>query len=91
MTFSRPGGLETETGALGNQRYPVGMSGDVLQDYASLAFEVEYTPQASNVLFGYFSHTIGGFHLGAGIRGDGDTYHAAIVPQFWCSNEQRTA
>jgi len=38
----------------------------------TLEFEVQMTPMAANVLFGYWSHDIGGFHNGNGSPGDGD-------------------
>jgi len=59
-------------GGLGNHRYPIGFSGDTFQAFLTLEFEVQMTPMAANVLFGYWSHDIGGFHNGNGSPGDGD-------------------
>jgi alpha-glucosidase len=47
-------------GGLGNHRYQVGFSGDVLSDWSSLAFQPYFTATAANVGFGYWSHDIGG-------------------------------
>lgn len=62
----------TRYGGLGAHRYPVGFSGDAQQNYATLQYQVEMTPTASNVLFGWWSHDIGGFHNGTGYKGDED-------------------
>jgi alpha-glucosidase (family GH31 glycosyl hydrolase) len=43
-------------GGLGTHRYGVGFSGDAPQSYHTLQMQVEMTPKASNVLFGYWSH-----------------------------------
>jgi len=59
-------------GGLGNHRYPIGFSGDTFQAFLTLNYLVEMTPTAANVLFGYWSHDIGGFHSGNGSPGDGD-------------------
>ena len=56
-------------GGLGTHRYGVGFSGDAPQSYDTLAVQVQMTSQASNVLFGYWSHDIGGFHNGTVIPG----------------------
>jgi alpha-glucosidase len=55
LVFSRWGGL-------GNHRYPIGFSGDTFSNWQSLAFQPYFTATAGNVLFGYWSHDIGG-HL----------------------------
>lgn len=55
--FSRWGGL-------GNQRYPIGFSGDSHVTWASLAFQPYFTATASNVAFGWWSHDIGGHMAG---------------------------
>jgi len=47
-------------GGLGNHRYPVGFSGDVVPSWASLNFQVYFTSTAANVGYGYWSHDIGG-------------------------------
>eukprot|EP00300_Choanocystis_sp_HF-7_P002858 c1216_g1_i1.p1 GENE.c1216_g1_i1~~c1216_g1_i1.p1 ORF type:complete len:964 (-),score=198.23 c1216_g1_i1:80-2971(-) len=48
-------------GGLGNHRYPVGFSGDVYPNWESLAYQPYMTRESANVLFGYWSHDIGGF------------------------------
>jgi alpha-glucosidase (family GH31 glycosyl hydrolase) len=47
-------------GGLGNHRYQIGFSGDVISTWESLAFQTYFTATASNVGFGYWSHDIGG-------------------------------
>ncbi len=54
--FSRWGGL-------GNHRYPIGFSGDTVISWESLAYQPFFTATAANVLYGWWSHDIGG-HLG---------------------------
>ncbi|OAQ41998.1 hypothetical protein A5893_02435 [Pedobacter psychrophilus] len=49
-------------GGFGNHRYQIGFSGDAVISWESLAFEPYFTATASNVLYGYWSHDIGG-HL----------------------------
>jgi len=53
-------------GGLGNHRYQVGFSGDATITWKSLEFQPYFTSTASNVLYGYWSHDIGG-HLGDSI------------------------
>ena len=53
-------------GGLGNHRYQVGFSGDATITWKSLEFQPFFTSTASNVLYGYWSHDIGG-HLGDSI------------------------
>jgi len=53
-------------GGLGNHRYQIGFSGDATISWASLEFQPYFTATASNVLYGYWSHDIGG-HLGDSI------------------------
>lgn len=67
LTFSRYGGL-------GNHRAPIGFSGDVFQHELSLDFELRMTPVAANVMFGWISHDIGGFHA------DGTTVVGGACP-----------
>ena len=55
--FSRWGGL-------GNQRYPIGFSGDTVVSWASLAFQPYMTATAANVAYGWWSHDIGGHMRG---------------------------
>jgi alpha-glucosidase len=56
MIYSRWGGL-------GNHRYPIGFSGDTYATWSALQFQPFFTATASNVLFGWWSHDIGG-HMG---------------------------
>lgn len=53
LFFSRFGGL-------GAGRYPVGFSGDTVSVWESLAFQPWFTSTAANVLYGHWSHDIGG-------------------------------
>lgn len=53
LCFSRFGGL-------GAGRYPVGFSGDTFSTWTSLAYQPYFTATAANVLYGYWSHDIGG-------------------------------
>lgn len=57
LIFSRWGGP-------GAGRYPIGFSGDTHAAWESLAFQPEFTATAANVLYGYWSHDIGG-HFGS--------------------------
>lgn len=57
LIFSRWGGL-------GNHRYQIGFSGDTFCNWPSLAFQPYFTATASNVLYGYWSHDIGGHQPG---------------------------
>lgn len=47
-------------GGLGNQRYQIGFSGDVVINWKSLAYQPWFTATAANVGFGFWSHDIGG-------------------------------
>jgi len=47
-------------GGLGNHRYQIGFSGDVVSVWESLAFQPKFTATAANVGYGYWSHDIGG-------------------------------
>ncbi len=51
-------------GGLGNHRYEIGFSGDVISVWPSLAFQPYFTATAANVGFGYWSHDIGGHITG---------------------------
>ncbi|WP_334168086.1 TIM-barrel domain-containing protein [Phocaeicola paurosaccharolyticus] len=51
-------------GGLGNHRYQVGFSGDTFISWESLDYQIYFNSTASNVLYGYWSHDIGG-HQGA--------------------------
>jgi len=56
-------------GGVGTHRYGVGFSGDSPQHWLMLKFQVHMTPMAANVLFGFWSHDIGGFHNGTVVPG----------------------
>ena len=60
-------------GGLGNHRYQVGFSGDAVISWESLAYQPYFTSTASNVLYGYWSHDIGG-HLPKGEPIDPEMY-----------------
>lgn len=47
-------------GGLGNHRYQVGFSGDTYTRWASLRYQPYFNHTASNVLYGYWSHDLGG-------------------------------
>lgn len=47
-------------GGLGNHRYQIGFSGDSFITWESLKFLPYFNATASNVLYGYWSHDIGG-------------------------------
>ena len=53
VIFSRWGGP-------GNQRYPIGFSGDTYISWKSLAFQPYFTASAANAAYGWWSHDIGG-------------------------------
>jgi hypothetical protein len=55
--FSRWGGM-------GSHRYPIGFSGDTVVSWDSLKFQPYFTSTASNVLYGWWSHDIGGHCMG---------------------------
>ncbi len=55
----------------GNQRYPIGFSGDSVVSWESLAFQPYFTATASNVGYGWWSHDIGGHMYGIE---DGELY-----------------
>lgn len=57
LNFSRYGGP-------GSGRYPVGFSGDTHSTWESLAFQPYFTSTASNILYGTWSHDIGGHQPG---------------------------
>jgi alpha-glucosidase (family GH31 glycosyl hydrolase) len=50
-------------GGLGNHRYQIGFSGDTFITWASLEYQPYFTNAASNVLYAYWSHDIGGHIL----------------------------
>jgi alpha-glucosidase (family GH31 glycosyl hydrolase) len=47
-------------GGLGNHRYQIGFTGDVVPSWNSLNFQVYFTATAANVGYGFWSHDIGG-------------------------------
>lgn len=47
-------------GGLGNHRYQIGFSGDAYSTWEALAFQPYFTATAANVLYGWWSHDIGG-------------------------------
>ncbi|MDE7396810.1 MAG: alpha-xylosidase, partial [Muribaculum sp.] len=49
-------------GGLGNHRYQIGFSGDTFTTWETLDYQPYFNNTASNVLYGYWSHDIGG-HL----------------------------
>ena len=56
-----PSNIAYRYGGLGNHRTPTGFSGDTLRKWSTLEYEIWFTPRASNVGFGWWSHDIGGF------------------------------
>jgi alpha-glucosidase (family GH31 glycosyl hydrolase) len=56
LIFSRFGGI-------GSGRYPVGFSGDTVISWKSLQIQPYFTATASNILYGFWSHDIGGHML----------------------------
>src|ERR1017187_4073222 len=52
-------------GGLGNHRYQIGLSGDTVSVWESLAFQPWFTATAANVGYAYWSHDIGGHMPGA--------------------------
>jgi alpha-glucosidase (family GH31 glycosyl hydrolase) len=47
-------------GGLGNHRYQVGFSGDVVPSWDTLSFQPRFTATAANVGYGFWSHDLGG-------------------------------
>ncbi len=66
-------------GGLGNHRYQVGFSGDSIISWASLAFQPRFTATASNVLYGYWSHDLGGHTF----RDESDPATRRIDPELY--------
>ena len=48
-------------GGLGNHRYQIGFSGDVVGSWDTLSLQPRFTATAANVGFGFWSHDLGGF------------------------------
>lgn len=66
-------------GGLGNHRYQIGFSGDAVISWESLDFLPYFNSTASNVLYGYWSHDIGGhFYLQNNIPVDPQLYTRAM-------------
>ena len=66
-------------GGLGNHRYQIGFSGDSYATWESLSFLPYFNSTASNVLYGYWSHDIGGHQVrryGMGV--DSELYTRAM-------------
>ncbi|MBP3726900.1 MAG: DUF5110 domain-containing protein [Bacteroidaceae bacterium] len=49
-------------GGLGNHRYQIGFSGDAIISWQSLNYQPYFNTTAANVLYGYWSHDIGGHY-----------------------------
>ena len=60
-------------GGLGQQRYPVGFSGDTFQHFLTLQWEAETVASAANVVFPYWSYDIGGYMCSASDNCDANT------------------
>jgi len=50
-------------GGLGNHRYQVGFSGDVIASWDTLSIQPRFTATAANVGYGFWSHDLGGHIL----------------------------
>ncbi|MBQ8989084.1 MAG: DUF5110 domain-containing protein [Prevotella sp.] len=61
-------------GGLGNHRYQIGFSGDSYSTWASLEYQPYFNSTASNVLYGYWSHDLGGHMLGNNQQFDTELY-----------------
>ncbi|MBR5409634.1 MAG: DUF5110 domain-containing protein [Clostridia bacterium] len=48
----------------GSHRYPLGFSGDSAQTWSTLDFQPYFTSTASNIGYTWWSHDIGGHHMG---------------------------
>ena len=60
----RRGFILSRWGGLGHHRYPIGFSGDTHVTWETLAFQPYFTATAANVLYGWWSHDIGGHTFG---------------------------
>lgn len=75
-------------GGLGNHRYQIGFSGDAIISWKSLGYQPYFTSTASNVLYSYWSHDIGGHVIPKGFKGlDPELYtrwmqYGALSPIF---------
>jgi len=61
-------------GGLGNHRYQIGFSGDTYSTWASLEYQAYFNTTASNVLYSYWSHDLGGHMLTPGANLDEELY-----------------
>lgn len=52
-------------GGAGSHRYPLGFSGDTAISWKVLDFQPYFTATAANAAYGWWSHDIGGHHMGA--------------------------
>ena len=59
-TYDRRPMLYHRWGGLGNHRYQIGFSGDAIISWRSLDYQPYFNSTASNVLYGFWSHDIGG-------------------------------
>ncbi|MDR6643633.1 hypothetical protein J2X57_002866 [Luteibacter sp. 1214] len=66
-------------GGLGNHRYQIGFSGDSIISWGSLAFQPRFTSTASNVLYGYWSHDLGGHTF----RDESDPKTRRVDPELY--------
>ncbi|MDD4760320.1 MAG: TIM-barrel domain-containing protein [Bacteroidaceae bacterium] len=53
-------------GGLGNHRYPIGFSGDSYVTWNMLDYQPYFSSTASNVLYGYWGHDLGGHQMAGG-------------------------
>ena len=60
----RRGLILSRFGGLGDQRYPLGFSGDTAITWEALRFQPYFTSTASNIGYTWWSHDIGGHMLG---------------------------
>lgn len=51
-------------GGIGSHRYPLGFSGDTAISWRVLDFQPYFTATAANAAYGWWSHDIGGHHMG---------------------------
>ena len=69
-------------GGLGNHRYQIGFSGDAVITWESLAYQPYFTATASNVLYGYWSHDIGGHMFADGTPADQRTLDSELYVRW---------
>lgn len=69
-------------GGLGNHRYQIGFSGDAYVTWESLDFQPYFNSTASNVLYGFWSHDIGG-HMFASEKEAGASAIDHIDPEMY--------